>query len=80
MNNLDKHAAVLGGIEKITYYIVWARIEEGNLLIPYSAHDHLETAFVELYGVILTFIARSIRFLQNRSRGSSLAAADALLG
>lgn len=68
LNNIEKHAAVLEGIEKISYYLVWSRIEEANLAIPFDAHDQLELAFIQLYTTMLTFTARSLRFLSNKSR------------
>nr|POE77557.1 hypothetical protein CFP56_09204 [Quercus suber] len=68
LSNLEKHAAVLEGIEKISFYIVWSRIEESNLAFPYDAHAQLEGHFVELYTVMLAFMARCIRFLRNKPR------------
>lgn len=66
IDNIEKHAAVLEGIEKISYYLVWSRIEEANLVIPFDAHDQLELVFIQLYTTILTFTARSLRFLRNK--------------
>ncbi|KJX98386.1 hypothetical protein TI39_contig414g00007 [Zymoseptoria brevis] len=68
MNNIDKHAAVLEGLEKITYLLAWSKIEEGNLSISYGAHDHLEKDFVPLYTHMLEFLARSIRFLRSKTK------------
>lgn len=68
MNNVEEHAAVLEGVERISYYLVWSRIEEANLVIPFEAHDQLELVFIQLYTTILTFTARSLRFLCNKSR------------
>lgn len=70
MSNLDKHAAVLEGIEKMSYYLVWSKIEESNLAIPYKAHAQLESDFVQLYTIMLKFMARCIRFLRNKPRQS----------
>ena len=68
MNNLDKHAAVLEGIERISYFLVWSKIEESSLAVPYEAHAQLESDFVQLYTVMLAFMARCIRFLRNKPR------------
>lgn len=68
MDNIEKHAAVLEGIEKISYYLVWSRIEEANLTVPFDAHDQLELVFIQLYTTILTFTARSLRFLRKKPR------------
>lgn len=68
MNNLEKHAAVLEGIEKISYYLLWSRIEEACLAVPFEARAQLEVDFVQLYTTILTFTARSLRFLRSKSR------------
>lgn len=68
MNNVEKHAAVLEGIETISYYLVWSKIEEACLAIPFDAHAQLELAFIQLYTTILTFTARSLRFLRNQPR------------
>lgn len=70
MNNLDKHAMVLEGIEKISYYLVWSKIEESSLAVPYDAHDRLEGDFIKLYTAMLMFMARCIRFLRNKPRQS----------
>lgn len=72
MNNLDKHTAVLEGIEKISYYLVWSKIEESSLAVPYDAHDQLERDFIQLYTAMFTFMARCIRFLRNKPRQSFL--------
>lgn len=68
MSNIEKHAAVLEGIEKISYYLVWGRIEETNLAVPFDAHDQLELVFIQLYTTMLTFTARSLRYLRKKSR------------
>lgn len=70
MNNVEKHAAVLEGIETISFYLVWSKIEEACLAVPFEAHAQLELAFIQLYTMILTFTARSLRFLCNKSRES----------
>nr|POF13582.1 vegetative incompatibility protein het-e-1 [Quercus suber] len=67
MNNLDKHAAVLEGIKKVSHYLVWSKIEESNLIIPYDSHDQLGRDFIQLYAAMLKFMARCIRFLRNIS-------------
>lgn len=68
MNNLEKHAAVLEGIEKMSYYIVWSRIEEIYLTLPSDSNAQLEDEFIKLYTNMLTFMARCIRFLRNKPR------------
>ena len=68
LNNVEKHAAVLEGVETISFYLVWSKIEEACLAVPFEAHAQLELAFIQLYTTILTFTARSLRFLCNKSR------------
>ncbi|TKA63807.1 hypothetical protein B0A55_11845, partial [Friedmanniomyces simplex] len=68
MNSLEKHAAVLEGIERMSYYLVWSRIEESYLIVPSTSSAQLEGEFIQLYTVMLTFMARSIRFLRNKPR------------
>ncbi|SMR60228.1 unnamed protein product [Zymoseptoria tritici ST99CH_1E4] len=66
LNNQEKHAAVVGGLETITHYAAWSKIEEGNLLITYDGHDQLEKEFVKLYAAMLTFMAHAIQFLYSK--------------
>lgn len=68
INNVEKHATVLEGIEMVSHYLVWGKIAEANLTIPFEAHDQLEVIFVQLYTTILAFAARSLRHLRNKSR------------
>lgn len=68
INNLEKHAAVLEGVERISYYLVWTKIEERHLAISFEAQDQLQADFVKLYKVMLEFMARSIRFLRDKRK------------
>ncbi|KAM0714686.1 hypothetical protein Q7P37_009703 [Cladosporium fusiforme] len=60
INDLEKHAAVVEGVEQISYYLAWAKIEERCLVITFEAHDQLQAEFVRLYKAMLEFMARSI--------------------
>lgn len=65
---MDNHVAMLEGVEQVSYYLVWSRIEEKFLAVTFEAQDELEKNFVQLYSVLLSFMARSIRFLRKKTR------------
>ncbi|KAF2722899.1 hypothetical protein K431DRAFT_311310 [Polychaeton citri CBS 116435] len=58
VNNLDKHATVLEGIESTSHDLLWSKVaEEIFLQVPNAAHDQLEQRFIELYQSLLIFLA-----------------------
>lgn len=64
VNNDEIHVAILEGIDQVCYLLLWSRIEERLYLgRSIDGAEQLEKAFKNLYTNILSFLAKSCRFI-----------------
>lgn len=70
MNDIDKHAAVLSGIDTVTQTLLWAKIQARLYLsADFEAKSQLEKSFEQLYFHILCFLSATIRFMKKGKGG-----------
>lgn len=69
MNHLDKHAAVLEGVETISRCLLWSCTAEKTFLpLAGETSAQLEHCFLQLYKNMLLFLAYTQRFLSRNSK------------
>ena len=76
-SNIEKAKLVIEGIEQICNLITWCNVQERIYLHPgYYTTAQLQVALTKLYGAILVFLAKAIRFY----RKSTVGGCNSLLG